>query len=81
VWLNGTPYPTLLAAYQAAGEGAEITAHAEEFTGNLTLDREVMVTLKGGRDCGHTKVADWTSVKGTVTVGKGAVIVENVIIR
>ncbi len=74
-------YETLLAAYRAAADGNTILARDREFTEVLTLDQAKSVTLKGGYDAGYSASTGFTTLKGILTVTRGAVTVDKIVIK
>ena len=55
---------------------------AVSFNENLSLSRNVAITLKGGYDCSFSANPGFTTVHGNMTIsGPGTVTVENVVIR
>ena len=82
VKVGATPYGTVQAAMDAAGDGSEITSTAYLFTENLQFTQPGTVTLKGGYNCAFTQNTGYTTINGGLTVsGTGTLILENVIIR
>jgi len=74
-------YETLLAAYRAAADGNTILARDREFTEVLTLDQAKSVTLKGGYDAGYSASTGFTTLKGILTVTRGAVTVDKIVTK
>lgn len=73
-------YPTLQAAYNAAANGDTIQAQAMTFVENLTVNRNISVTLQGGYDCGYTtNSGSVTSLKGMIQsfAGGGTLTIAN----
>jgi YD repeat-containing protein len=61
-------YPSIQAAYDAAGNGATIKCRDLRFTENLTINRDIAVTLEGGYNCAFTTNSDvHTPIKGSIT--------------
>jgi hypothetical protein len=79
-----TSYTTLQAAYNAAVNGSIIKCLGSRIVENPTINRNIMVTLEGGYDCGFTtNVGGQTIIKGRLntTVGGGTVTIKNFIIE
>jgi hypothetical protein len=77
-------YTTLQSAYDAAVDGNTIKARAWEFIEDLSVTRNIMVTLQGGYDCGYSTYAgSSTSIKGMVRTypGGGTITIRNVILE
>jgi hypothetical protein len=73
-------YTSLQSAYSAAG-GQTVLAQAMDFTESLALSDNIVVTLKGGYDCGFTSNPGFTAVKGSLTISSGKVTIEKIIIK
>ncbi len=83
VRVGSTYYATLQAAYNAAGDGSTIKALGMRLIENLTVDRNVTVTLEGGYDCGFTTNAGGvTFLKGMITTkaGGGKITIKNFVL-
>lgn len=74
-------YSTAQSAYDALNEGETAKMLAVSFTQNLLLDEIKSVNLQGGFNCAYTSASGFTTVIGSVTINKGTVAVENIIIR
>ncbi len=75
--LPDTAYDSIASAYSAALDGDIIESINGDFTGDLAFSRDISVTLKGGYDCAYSSNNGLTRVQGTVTIGAGTLIVEN----
>ncbi|MFB3885602.1 MAG: chitobiase/beta-hexosaminidase C-terminal domain-containing protein [Thermodesulfobacteriota bacterium] len=81
VKIGSTFYLTLQAAYDAAGNGDTIRCRNVQLDENLTVNRNITVTLEGGYDCGYTtNYGATTPVKGSITTtsGGGTITIKNV---
>jgi PKD repeat protein len=77
--IGGTRYNTLQDAYNFADGGEEILVRASDsYTENITLNRNILITLRGGYDCGYTSIEGVTTLNGTITIDSGTVIIENI---
>lgn len=56
-------------------------AHSTDFSENLSLNRNVTVVIKGGQDCDFGSTTGWTTLNGVLTVGKGSLTVDKLIIK
>jgi hypothetical protein len=74
-------YTTLQAAYNAAEGGNTMQAQTFDFTEDLVFNRNVQVSLKGGYDCAFTVNASQSTIRGSLTVSEGTVIIENISIQ
>lgn len=81
VKIGGASYANLQGAYNGAFAGDVIQARAVDFTENLTFNRNVAVTLKGGYDSNYTANSGYTVLHGILAVSDGTVAVENLTIR
>lgn len=79
--INTQYFDTIQMAYDSATEGNTIQVHSLEFTEDVTLDRNITTTLKGGYDCDYTTNPGYTTVHGLLTVSNGTVIIENLVIK
>jgi len=82
--IGSTSYATLQAAYNAAGDGNTIKSLGMRLIENLTVNRNITVTLEGGYDCGFTtNIGGVTFVKGviTTTVGGGKLTIKNFVLE
>jgi hypothetical protein len=77
---GGDYYSTLQTAYNAAGN-SKIQAQAVSLTGNLTTSSSKTITLEGGYNATYSGRSSYTMMQGTLTVIKGALIVDNLVIR
>jgi len=77
-------FTTLQSAYDSNKSGGvtgdTLQAQAVVFPENLDFSANVTLTFRGGYDCNFTTHNLYTAIDGTVTVSKGTVTVENLII-
>ncbi len=86
VKLVGTPdryFESVSNAYTLAPTGgtATILARGAALAEDVVLDRAITVKLKGGYDSTFGAVVGRTVLSGTLTVGQGSLIVENLVIE
>lgn len=81
VKVNGISYANPQDAYNAAATGDVIQARGVDFPGNLTLNRNISVFLKGGYDGAFTANSGLSVLQGILTIGTGAFTVENLAIK
>jgi hypothetical protein len=74
-------FSALQAAYDDAIEGDTIQSQAWHLPENLSFDRNISITLKGGYDSLFTNNPSATTINGTLTISEGSVIVDNIVIR
>jgi hypothetical protein len=72
-------YSTLGAAYAAAADGSLLQSREYAFTDDLDLDRDISVTLEGGYNTAYTGRSGYTTVQGTLTISRGALEVESLV--
>jgi hypothetical protein len=80
VEIGSTVYAGLMAAYAVAGDGDTIEMLATNLQESPNLDRNVPVTLKGGHGCSFSANPSMTMIQGPLTISRGTVTVENLII-
>jgi chitinase len=84
VHINGGSYysSSLQSAYGAAVNNGKIMAQAVTLSaGNLTTNLNNTITLKGGYNANYSSVSGATVMSGTLSVAKGTLIVENLVIK
>ncbi|BDV42977.1 hypothetical protein GURASL_19000 [Geotalea uraniireducens] len=77
-------FGTIAGAYAVIADNATATiaCRASSLTGWLAFDRPVTLQLKGGYDTSFgSNRTDYTTIQGGVTIGKGSLTVEQLIIR
>jgi hypothetical protein len=77
---NGNYYSILQTAYNAA-TNSKILTQAVKLTGNLTTSSNKAIKLEGGYDATYSGRSGNTVMQGTLTVSKGSLIVDNLVIR
>ncbi len=77
---DSTGYSSMGEAYRGANDNDVIRILGRDFYESLLLDRPIGVTLKAGYSCGYGTNPSMSLVKGPVTISKGTVIVENLMI-
>jgi Ca2+-binding RTX toxin-like protein len=80
VEIGSAGYADLSSAYAVAGEDVVIEMLATNLLEAPNLDRNVPVTLKGGYGCGFPSNPSMTLLLGPLTISRGTVTVENLII-
>ena len=78
--VGATLYDTLTAAY---GDSAAGTILARQYTliGDFTLDADKAINLRGGYDASYTAQTGVTTIKGKLTIDKGSLTADRVVIR
>lgn len=78
---TGTYYPTLQTAYNAAVDGATVSAWAITYAENLNADQAKSIVLKGGYDQTYTSQIGYTTLDGSLTIGLGKVTIDRIVIK
>jgi len=76
-----TPQNTVQAGYNAVSDNGILKVRALTFTENDLFDIVKTVTVKGGCDCSFAAALSYTTVQGLVTISRGTVVLENIIIK
>lgn len=79
--INGTAYPTLQSAYNAANQGAVVQMLDNTVAGTLDANRGVTVKLKGGYDTGYKNNAGTTAVSAPLIVRLGTVEIDRIVVK
>ncbi len=76
---TSTVYPSLQAAYDSAISGDTIQVQAGKLSQNLTVNRDISITLSGGYDPDYSYYAGYTSIKGMIQTqpGGGSMTIKN----
>lgn len=74
-------FESLTAAYGNAGLTDTIYGRAVTFTENLTLGGSKAITLLGGRDAWYAPLNAWTTLQGMLTIQRGSLAVDRLVIR
>ncbi len=72
-----TYYSSLQAAYDAAANGDVIQSLGINFVGDLSVNRDISVTLEGGYRCDYTASWEKTTLQGMMTTSAGKLTVSN----
>lgn len=78
---GGGYYSSLQSAYGAAANNGNVQAQAVTLTGDFTTDSNYTVSLNGGYNADYSGVSEDTVMLGTLSVAKGTLIVENLVIK
>jgi hypothetical protein len=73
---GGILFGTLKDAYIAVTGNGTIEAKALTFSENLTLERAIFFTLKGGFADDYLSRTGYTTLDGNLTIGRGGLTVE-----
>jgi len=77
---SSTYYQTIQEAYLAAGAGSVIQAQAANFSGGVTFNRDISVTLRGGYNADYSNRNGDSILCGDMIIGSGSVIVDGLVI-
>jgi ribosomal protein L21E len=78
---GGNYYSSLQSAYAASGSSGILEAQSVALTGDFTAASPSDVTLLGGYDATYSGNDGYTELQGVLTVAKGTLTVENLVIR
>ena len=79
--IDGTIFPTLQAAYDAATRGSVIQMLDRSTAGTLTADKGIVVKLKGGYDSSYTSIIGTTALTGPLKIEQGKIVADKIVIR
>jgi hypothetical protein len=74
-------FSILQSACDSISEGDMIQTQASEFVEDLTFSLPVAITLKGGYGCDYITSFLYTTVRGSITVSGGPLVMENIMIE
>lgn len=81
---NGAFYSHIKDAYALVPDNGTILTREYSFTetpDNLTLGRDISVRLEGGYDAEYANKNGFSTLDGALTIGQGALTLENLIIK
>ena len=80
---RGSPlhFSSLQNAYDAAMDSEHINVQSGLFSGDIHLDRDISITLKGGFDCNYYSNSGVTRLDGSMTISNGTVLIEKFVIE
>lgn len=83
VWIDGTTnyYSNLQSAYYEAPENCIIKAWGTEFAEDLTFNSTKVIFFKGGYDMHYISNNSYTVINGMLSIQKGSLTVESIVIR
>ena len=86
LWVDTEPYfsagySSIQEAYLAAENNDDILSQALQFDGDLDFDRDIFIMITGGFNTDFESFTGFTTIHGTMTISKGTVIIENLILK
>jgi len=78
---NGSTYGTISGALSNLLAGGELALKAGDFYEDLTFNRAISFTLRGGYDSGFTAATGAATIRGAVTITAGTVTVDGITIQ
>ncbi|MDK9719189.1 MAG: peptidase C10, partial [Trichlorobacter sp.] len=79
--IGATAYGTLSSACLAVTAGQTIEIKALSFIGNLTLNRGLNITLRGGYADNYSGQTGYTELDGVLTVSSGTVTLDRIVVK
>lgn len=73
-------YASLQAAYDVAAANDVIQMLAQDYTGNLNANRNISVTIEGGKTCDYLTTLGNTTFRGMMTIINGTVTVKDIVL-
>ncbi len=81
VLLGDVYYPAIGDAYKAAVSGSIIKTQATSLAGEVTINKAIPFTLKGGYNADYSSQTGSTIIQGKLIVVKGSVVIDRVVIK
>lgn len=79
--VSGTPFGTIASAYATINISGIIETQAITFIENLILNNGSAVTMQGGYDPAFSARTGYTVLDGTLTIGSGSLVVDQLVIQ
>lgn len=79
--IAGRIYGQMQDAYDSMASGEVMRMRAYDFVGDLNCNRSATVSIFGGYDRTYTCMTGQSSMRGTLTIQRGSVILDNLVIR
>jgi PKD repeat protein len=74
-------FRTVQEAYDNASEADTIQTQALNFGESLNFNRDIQVTIKGGYDCEYTDNRSDSTIKGSMTISDGTIVVDKLTLQ
>lgn len=81
VMAGTTAYQNLQDAFNETYSNATIKAFAAEFIEDLILNRDISISLDGGYDKNYNNNSGVTTIKGSLTIENGTIVINKVILQ
>lgn len=78
---TATPYSSLQAAYDDAPAGSTLKVWGTEYSESLDAGIDKALILEGGYNSSHSAITGYTTLQGILTVSRGSLAVNNLVIR
>lgn len=78
---TGVYYPSIQNAYNAAYSGDIIQCQGRELTGDLTLNKNISVCIRGGYVCDYQKISGYTIINGVIRIKNGTVELIGLVVK
>jgi hypothetical protein len=79
--VNGASYTSLQSAYSVATSSNSILAQAVTLSGNFSANSNKTITLNGGFNANYSGTSGYTEMAGTLSLSKGTLIVDKLVIK
>lgn len=74
-------FSSLQNAYDASQDGDTINIQEAVFYGDIQIDRDISITMRGGYDCTYSNNSGRTTLEGSMTISSGTVTIEGLVIE
>ena len=78
---SGTRYDTLTQAYAGAAGSDTLLARDVTFIENFTLGGTKAIVMDGGMSTSYAPLNAWTTLQGMLTIQKGSLTVDRLIVK
>ena len=74
-------FPNIQYAFENAANGATLQLQALDFNEEAILGNNTSITLSGGYECNYSPTPATSVIRGSLTVGEGALILDRIVIQ
>ncbi len=78
---GSTLYTEVQSAYNVASDGETIETQDTDIYEDLSLSRDVTVTMLGGYNCDYTGTSGTTTINGNISITTGTLILEGIVLQ